>query len=158
MSSPSDPIRRLSRLRRFIDTVGVMVIAVVLVWALWPAVESTEASTVTGSTPGTPLQTPPAKAEFPVGVFDRTLWHEPPAPVMVTPPKPPEMPRLELVGIRAGTDGLRAMIYDPTTEELHTIGAGDTMGVTRVLTVEPGVVVCEAHGQRFELRLDGPNP
>lgn len=135
-----------------------MVIAVVLVWALWPAAESTEASTVTGSTPGTPLQTPPAKAEFPVGVFDRTLWHEPPAPVVVTPPKPPEMPRLELVGIRAGTDGLRAMIYDPATEELHTIGAGDTIGVTRVLTVVPGVVVCEAHGQRFELRLDGPNP
>jgi hypothetical protein len=64
------------------------------------------------------------------------------------------MPRLELVGIIRQGDILRAMIVDAGDNELRTVSAGDTFGITEVLTITDRGVRCRAHDRDFELLLD----
>lgn len=93
---------------------------------------------------------------FPVAAFDRTLWYVPPTPVVVTPPRPPEMPRLELIGILREGDGYRAMIVDPATNEIRGVSDGDNLGITRIVSISENRVRCEAHGVPFEISLEAP--
>jgi hypothetical protein len=67
------------------------------------------------------------------------------------------MPRLELVGIIRQGDLLRAMIVDTADNELRTVDAGATFGVTEVLAISDRGVRCRAHGRDFDLLLDAGN-
>lgn len=159
MSFRDDPLRGWIRVRRTIDLLGFVSVLGVGAWAFLPSTYPERDEPPGEGQPASAGETPVlTRSPFPVGAFSRTLWYEPPPPVVAATPKTPEMPRLELVGISAGSDGYRAMIYDQASEELRTVGPDDQFGVTRILAVEAQRVLCEAHGQRFELRLDREQP
>lgn len=151
MSSRNDPIRTLSTTRLAIDAIIATALFGLIAWALAPHPSDAARREVAETTLST--ESPAAEPPFPIEAFNITLWHEPPEPVVVLPPKPPEMPNLELVGISRNGQAYNAMIYDPGTGDLLTLAAGDACGVTRILSVEADRVRCEAHGQEFLLSL-----
>jgi hypothetical protein len=154
LPSPSDPIHRLTTLRRVTDAVVAVALLGVAAWAIVPGrprfeqpSESIAASAAQADAPNSPT--------LDTAAFDRALWFvPPPPPVMPPPPKPPEMPRLELVGIIRQGDTLRAMIVDAADNELRTVAVGDAFGVTEVLGITDRGVRCRAHGRDFDLLLD----
>ena len=155
MSSRSDSVRSLRRSRLRIDTVGCAAAVACLWWAGGP-LERTEPAVSVVAAGAESATSHGAEADFPVSVFDRTLWHVPPAPVIVEAPRLPDMPRLGLLGVMRNGDGFRAMIVDLPSGEIQSVSAGDAFGVTRVVAVGATVVRCEAHGVPFELSLEGP--
>lgn len=154
MPSPSDPIRKLTTLRRVTDTLVVVSLLVVIAWSIAPTSPQVQHPAELAASDDAHLETT-IRAAFNIAAFDRTLWYTPPPPPVVPPPpKPPEMPRLELVGIIRQGDTLRAMIVDTADNELRTLAAGDTFGITEVLTITDRGVRCRAHNRDFELLLD----
>lgn len=94
-----------------------------------------------------------------MAAFDRNLWYVPPPPVVPPPePRPPELPRLDLLGIMHQGDGFSAMIIDQADNEIRRVSGGDRFGVTRVVAITESSVHCEAHGVAFELTLEGGRP
>ena len=151
-------MQRLAFARRLLIGVAALGVSGALAWALWPVstVPLTPrplASLGVGAT-----AVPDPSAEFRVAAFSADLWHEPPEPVIQVAPKPPEMPKLELVGILGSGQGRRAIVQDNDAGELRTVSAGDGFGATTVLGIDADRLRCEAHGIAFELRLDGSAP
>lgn len=142
-------------LRRVTDAVVAVSLLGVIGWSIAPTLQHTEPpSELTGLVAATHPDAP-SSSPFNIAAFDRTLWFTPPPPPVVPqPPKPPDMPRLELVGIIRQGDSLRAMIVDAADNELRTVAAGDTFGITQVLAVTDRGVRCRAHQRDFELLLD----
>jgi len=137
------------------DALLVVAVMVAIGWAVRPIREDDPTGRARENTPAMTQTVVPADG-FPVAAFDRTLWYVPPTPVVVTPPRPPEMPRLELIGILREGDGYRAMIVDPATNEIRGVSDGDDLGITRIVSVSESRVRCEAHGVPFELSLEAP--
>jgi hypothetical protein len=132
----------------------VVSLLVVIAWSIAPTSPQAQHPPELAAPDDTHLETTISSA-FNIAAFDRTLWYTPPPPPVVPqPPKPPEMPRLELVGIIRQGDSLRAMIVDAADNELRTVAAGDTFGITQVLAVTDRGVRCRAHDRDFELLLD----
>lgn len=154
MPSPSDPIKRLTTFRRAIDVAIVLTLMGVVGWSIAPiSQQAPQPSDFAASADAQPVAS--SNSQFNITAFDRTLWYTPPPPPVVPqPPKPPEIPRLELVGIIRQGDSLRAMIVDTADNELRTVAAGDTFGITQVLAVTDRGVRCRAHDRDFELLLD----
>lgn len=154
MPSPSDPIKRLTTLRRVSDAVFVLSLLGVVAWSIAPTSPQAQHPPELAASADAHLDTT-TSSPFNIAAFDRTLWYTPPPPPVVPPPpKPPEMPRLELVGIIRQGDALRAMIVDAADNELRTVAAGDTFGITEILTITDRGVRCRAHDRDFELLLD----
>lgn len=141
-------------LRRGIDVAVLITLLGSFWWALTPFGES-ERQPSEGVAMSGPEAGPTKRATLDVSAFDRVLWFVAPPPATVLPPpKPPEMPRLELVGIIRQGGTLRAMIVDADDQELRILSAGDAIGVTRILEITDNSVRCQAHGRSFELLLD----
>lgn len=75
---------------------------------------------------------------FNVAAFDAPIWLQPPPPptpeiaAKPAPPPPPSLPppaplKLELLGIIREGDSYRAVIYDPDTDKVAVLAAGDTL-------------------------------
>lgn len=123
-----------------------------LVWALWPI----GARTLPPDTVPVPAdRTGPATAQRPalqLAAFDAPIWTlDPPPPTPVTPPPPL---RLQLVGmVRDGGTGaggvLKAVIYDPDTDELVVVAEGAKVGPRTVTRIDAtGVTLTDATGTR----------
>jgi hypothetical protein len=154
LSSPNDPIRTARRVRRAVDTVTVLGVVALGYWSMASLPNEQGVSGLSVAVPS-PVEEKEPVDDFPIAVFDRTLWYVPPVPVAVTPPKPPELPRLELIAIARDGEGFRALIADAADGEIRTVAPGDGVGVARVLAVEERQVAFEAHGIQFRLTLEG---
>lgn len=157
MSSLNDPIRAARRTRAAVDAITAIGVVTLGCWSMAPLAIDPGASRVSATVPP-PVEETERIDAFPVAVFDRTLWHVPPVPVVVVPPKPAELPRLELIAIAREGEGFRALIADAADGEIHSVAPGDGFGVTSILAVEERQVECEAQGVQFRLTLEGDRP
>jgi hypothetical protein len=77
-------------------------------------------------------------AAFDAGAFAAPIWvappppppppPAPPPPVKDEPPPPPPPLKHQLLSILQGPDGPRALLYDPDTHTILTLGVGDHLG------------------------------
>ena len=145
---PDDPLvhpRRVARRWRWAALLAVPL----LVWAVWPnrlpELTVVSAGAVTPALPPAVTQRPPLR----LAVFDAALWTLDPPPPAPTAPPPPL--RLQLVGMVRDAGALKAVIYDPDTDELTVVAEGTRIGPRTVTRIdEAGVTVAEAGpgGQR----------
>lgn len=92
-----------------------------------------------------PASAAPARlAALDLDAFRAPIWvAEPPPPPPPAPPPPAALPpplRLQLLAIVRDAGTLRATLYDPDTDRLHVVAAGDTVGTRAVERVEPDAV------------------
>ncbi|MDP1662703.1 MAG: hypothetical protein Q8L55_12385, partial [Phycisphaerales bacterium] len=87
-----------------------------------------------------------------LAAFDAPIWTLDPPPA--TPDTPPAPLRLQLVGmVRDGGNGaagvLKAVIYDPDTDELVVVAEGASVGLRTVMRIDAtGVTLSDASGTR----------
>jgi hypothetical protein len=118
--------RGLRAARRMLAVLAVFACAG---WALRPL----GPATVGVAKPASAQAQPPAPrlVALDVAAFKAPLWVAPvpPPPAVVAPPLPPL--RLRLLAIVKEESGLKALLYDPDSDSLLSVGAGDTAGTGR---------------------------
>jgi len=147
---------------RRLEAACLACVAACAAWALWPLDRSGSTATAGSAAPARPAVDAPA-ASFDLAAFRTPLWVAPippPAPPAPPPPPPPPPPlRLQLIGIvAAASDGrhpgtLSAVIFDPDTGRLHTVGPGAPVGRAIVERVAAGAVSVREGALVRELRL-----
>ncbi|MCC7389642.1 MAG: hypothetical protein IT431_12835 [Phycisphaerales bacterium] len=169
MRSANSPISACTRRDRAAAAVAAPALLAAALWAAWPLPHLPNPDPAPGA-PDHPTNHPTDAAEPPP--FDRqafaaAIWNPPPQPErpaeLAAAPAPPPLPRLQLIGIAhdAGPDGLpvlRAALYNPDTDRLHILAAGERIGTVTILAVEPGLVRFDSGGRPGELRLRQENP
>ncbi|MFM9995673.1 MAG: hypothetical protein ACKVU4_07720 [Phycisphaerales bacterium] len=93
--------------------------------------------------------------------FHAPVWVAPPAPAdEAEPAKPAPAPplKLQLLAITRAGEDYRAALYDPETDRLHVVGAGESVGGRSVDRVEANAIALrDGSGVRMlALRDDHP--
>lgn len=163
-----------SLLRRSIRRAFLMIlplVALASVWAFRPITRTPiDAEISEGS--AHKIQPKTARATVDPEAFAALLWSPPPVFAKAAPPKPPPpLPslKLQLIGImkETATDAtpssaavLRAALYDPDTDTLHIVAAGERVGTGRftVSKLTPDTVELADGRERrtLSLRTDAP--
>lgn len=129
-----DPVLALRRSTRRVTSVGLAVAACIAAWAMWPL----KLEPMTLATGADPRHAPACRdlAAFNADEFNVTLWTPPtvPPPAPIIAEKPPPIPlNLQLIGITrdtptdGGTAILRAALYDPESDRMLIVAAGETI-------------------------------
>lgn len=156
----ADPLVKLRRDAVRTSLVGVGVCIAALAWALWPdrvrpAIVDRPVATLKG----------PAKAAASEqlainwSAFDAPIWNPSPAPA--SPQAPPPPLRLQLIAITketapSGTAFYVASLYDPDTDTLSVVRAGEKVAARKVVRVDAlWVEIADTMGTR-RLTLDVP--
>jgi hypothetical protein len=134
-STPSLPLTALDHSRastRRVLVAGAICTTVAGVWALWlptrPALMLTESDTRVAST-----ESPPPPLDL--AAFDTPVWTiAEPIKVAAAPPPPPPPPplRLQLLGIVREGDAYKAVLYDPDSNKVRVVAAGEELQGRRV--------------------------
>jgi hypothetical protein len=147
---PDDPLQQPRRLQKRWTAIAALA-APLLIWALWPAKPAS-----LPPAPAAPIATDHASSAtrppLRLAAFDAPIWTlDPPPPTPATPPPPL---RLQLVGIirdEGGAKGakgtLKAVIYDPDTDELVVVAEGAKIGPRSITRIDAaGVTLTDAAG------------
>lgn len=160
-AGPPSPVTRWNRRRRAALVLASPAIAISAVWGYWP-IPRPAAIDPTLTRPQQESKPDEAHAPLDREAFAAAIWNPEPAPPRAaepTPtPRPPRPIQLQLIGIARdpGPDGnevLRAALYDPDTDKLHIVAAGERVGDVTIVAVEPELVRLETGGRPAELRL-----
>jgi hypothetical protein len=161
LPSATNPISACKRRERAAAALAAPALLAAALWASWPLPRSPHPHS-TPETSDHPTDAVEPRAPFDRQAFAATIWNplpQPERPAELAPsPPPPPPPRLQLIGIArdAGPDGLpilRAALYDPDSDRLHILAAGERIGAVTILAVEPGLVRLDTGGRPGELRL-----
>lgn len=151
---PANP----SRARR-LEAACLGCVAACAVWALWPLDRSGSTATAAAAAQAQPAADAPT-LPLDLAAFRTPLWVAPvPPPTPPAPPPPPPPLRLQLIGIidapsgAQGSGALAAVIFDPDTGRLHTVGPGAPVGRAVVERVAAGAVSVREGAVIRELRL-----
>lgn len=128
-----DPLVTLRKRTRVAALAGTAATVLAGVYALWPvSIEPLPAPVeVTAHSPA--QMDPPPAPPLDLAVFDGPIWLAPPpatpAPsgVAAKPSPPPPPLKLELLGILREGDSFKAVVYDPDTDKVAVLSAGDTL-------------------------------
>lgn len=75
--------------------------------------------------------------------FRAPIWVAPPGPAAEAEPAkqaPPPPLKLQLLAITREGESYLAVLYDPETDRLHVVGAGESVGGRSVDSVEAGAI------------------
>lgn len=154
----NDPIRSARRCATLTWIAGLAVVAPLAIWALKPLPAHT--MSMPELRPPAEVQASAQGATLDASVFSVRLWNPPPVTASATgatpPPPPPAAPlKLQLIGIvadPAAEEGkpplLRAALYDPDTDRLYVVAAGEMIGQHRVQEITDQAVTVAAAGER----------
>jgi len=133
--SPTPSPRALDRSRastRRVLVTGTALCLIAALWAVWPsarpALMLTEPDTRVAST-----ESPPPPLDL--AAFDTPVWTiaEPIKVAAAQPPPPPPPPlRLQLLGIVREGDAYKAVLYDPDSNKVRVVAAGEDLQGRRV--------------------------
>ncbi|MBY0395859.1 MAG: hypothetical protein K2X91_05220 [Thermoleophilia bacterium] len=144
---------------RRLEAACLACVAACAAWALWPLDRSGSTATADIAAQAEPAAEAPAPP-LDLAAFRTPLWVAPvPPPTPPAPPPPPPPLRLQLIGIvdappgEQGSGTLAAVIFDPDTGRLHTVGAGASVGRAVVERVAAGAVSVREGALVRELRL-----
>ena len=175
---PPPPLksRRLSVLGEPVRVVALRIFAAAVIvgagiWAFAPLQEPDASGAYIKDQEPTPTpsllvaQGTGAATGFDRSAFNTPLWIAPtPPPPPPPPPAPPPTPpplRLQLLAIIKdqynGGEQYKAMVYDPDTDKVLVIAAGEKVGSSSVESIdELGLRIKDAHGTRsLTLKSDG---
>lgn len=161
MPSPNDPTRIWRRRERWTLALAGCVVTLTACWAFAP-LGPPPAVSAELRTPATGDEPSHAPAPVDRAAFAAKLWNPvppPPAAAAVDPPKPAAPPpTLQLIGIvhdasDGGEHALRAALYDPNSDTLHIVVAGEQIGRVRVAAIEPDSVRLDIAGRPATLAL-----
>jgi hypothetical protein len=128
-------------------------------WAFWPLDRTlVEAPAITVAAAG---GGPSGPVPLDLAAFRAPLWvapPAPPAPVAAAPPPPPL--KLQLIAILSENGQYKAALYDPDSDRLTVVGAGNTIGGRRIERVgKSDVVVMDgALARTLALRTEEGRP
>jgi hypothetical protein len=148
----NDPTRFARRRSLVTWCIGALLIAPAAAWSLLPPpINPAPALQVAAALPSADAQ---GTGSLDLSAFRARIW-VPTARAAApkaepTPPPAPAPLRLQLIGIlretatESDTTTLRAALYDPDSDKLFIVGAGDTLGSHRVAQITPtGVVLAQ---------------
>lgn len=162
-ASNTDLLADLARKTRWSGRVGVGAWALTAVWAFWPVslpvpidTEATPAAAQSGPSLQSPLL-------LDLAAFDAPVWVLPPAPeapVVAAPPPPPPPFKLQLLGVSVEVTPngpvYRAVLYDPDSDAIRVVAAGESVAgrqVTSVTSCEVSLLLGNSHA-KLALRPD----
>ncbi|MBX3378328.1 MAG: hypothetical protein KF678_15135 [Phycisphaeraceae bacterium] len=129
------------------------------VFALWPVKPRTIPAPVIERAPE------PAKrtlAALDLAAFRAPIWvaepppPAPPAPVPAPPPPPPLKIQLLAIIREAETGGYKAAVYDPDTDKVLIVAAGERLGPRTVEQIDQtSLTLSDNHGKRVLALKDG---
>lgn len=144
------------RLRLAVLGIGTVLVTGAAAWA-WGNPDDTDLSTEPTDQVGSVTQQDHSVRPLSVPIdpadFDTDLWRVPREPVVVTAPAPPPLPDLELLGITTRNGQPAAMIFDPESDTMITLIAGESHGPTTIVGIRHSSVDCIAHDRAFTLAL-----
>jgi hypothetical protein len=122
----------MARLVLFITCAGI------IAWWSFKPLTTRELPTLASVEPT--VSGPLRAAAFDADAFAAPIWvappppppppPAPPPPVKDEPPPPPPPLKHQLLSILQGPDGPRALLYDPDTHTILTLGVGDPLGTS----------------------------
>ncbi|GMV25105.1 MAG: hypothetical protein AMXMBFR58_11360 [Phycisphaerae bacterium] len=127
-----DPLVTLRKRTRVAVLAGTAATVLAGVSALWPVSIEPLPAPVEVTAQGPQETEPPPAPPLDLAVFDGPIWLAPPPPttpaeVAAKPAPPPPPLKLELLGILREGDSFKAVVYDPDTDKVAVLSAGDTL-------------------------------
>lgn len=149
-----------------LPALGAAMVLAAALWAFMPLEHPAVASPPDGAQQDPPRSpAPPMQVALDRSAFSTPLWvapTPPPAPPPAAPvPTPPPPIRLQLLAVikdqANGADRYKAMVYDPDTDKVRVISAGEKVGASVIESVDQtGLRLKDAHGTRvLTLKAEG---
>ena len=139
---------------------GAAALGLCATWAFWP-LPNLPTRTVLAPTTESPHAKPVTVAALDREAFAAPIWVAPSAPAAPPAPAPPPPPmRLQLIAIVRDDAGFKASLYDPDSDALLLVGAGDAAGGRTVERVSATSVEFKESGRArtLSLRAEGGRP